>query len=80
MRSLARQPTVPRLPIMCIETDADLVLLDVQMPGLSGLDVAGELARLEPPPAVILVTAYPEYALDGLRAQCGRLSGQAGAP
>jgi two-component system response regulator AlgR len=48
----------------CIETDADLVLLDVQMPGLSGLDVAGELARLEPPPAVILVTAYPEYALE----------------
>jgi two-component system response regulator AlgR len=48
----------------CIETDADLVLLDVQMPGVSGLDVAGELARLEPPPAVILVTAYPEYALE----------------
>jgi two-component system, LytTR family, response regulator AlgR len=48
----------------CIETDADLVFLDVQMPGRNGLEVAGELAALEPPPAVVLVTAYPEYALD----------------
>jgi two-component system response regulator AlgR len=63
MRSLARQPTAPRLPTCASQTEADLVLLDVQMPGLSGLDLAGELARLEPPPAVILVTAYPEYAL-----------------
>lgn len=48
----------------CVETDADLVFLDVQMPGRNGLDVAGELAALKPPPAVVLVTAYPEYALD----------------
>lgn len=48
----------------CTETAADLVLLDVQMPGPDGLEVAGALAELEPPPAVVLVTAYPEYALD----------------
>jgi two-component system response regulator AlgR len=44
--------------------DADLILLDQKMPGLSGLETAAALARLEPPPAVVLVTAYPEYALD----------------
>lgn len=48
----------------CIEHEADLVLLDVQMPGADGLSVAEQLAALRPPPAVVLVTAYPEFALD----------------
>ncbi len=48
---------------LCRSKPVDLVLLDVQMPGLNGLDAARELARLDPPPAVILVTAYEQYAL-----------------
>jgi two-component system response regulator AlgR len=42
----------------------DLVLLDIAIPGMNGLETAERLASLSPPPAVILVTAYPEYALD----------------
>ncbi|MCF7984550.1 MAG: LytTR family DNA-binding domain-containing protein [Thiohalocapsa sp.] len=48
----------------CMESEADLVLLDVRMPGPDGLELAGALAKLDPPPAVVLVTAYPEYAVD----------------
>jgi two-component system LytT family response regulator len=38
----------------------DLVLLDVQMPKLDGFEV---LELVDPPPAVIFITAYDQYAL-----------------
>ncbi|TMP10330.1 DNA-binding response regulator [Pseudoalteromonas sp. S3178] len=45
----------------------DLIFLDVDMPGLNGLQVANELNNLALPPAVVFITAHSEHALDALQ-------------
>lgn len=46
------------------EHGSDLMFLDIQMPGATGLQLAEALGRLKYPPAVIFVTAYSEYAAE----------------
>jgi two-component system response regulator AlgR len=41
----------------------DLLLLDIAMPGLDGIDVARALANRRPAPAVIFVTAFDQFAV-----------------
>jgi len=41
----------------------DLLLLDVQMPGRDGTQLAAELRTRSPAPAIVFVTAHPEHAL-----------------
>ncbi|HEY3635605.1 MAG TPA: LytTR family DNA-binding domain-containing protein [Caldimonas sp.] len=43
--------------------NCDLLLLDVQMPGRDGTQLAAELRTRSPAPAVVFVTAHPEHAL-----------------
>ena len=43
---------------------ADVVLLDIQMPGMGGLELARHLAGLERPPAVVFVTAHDRHAVE----------------
>jgi len=45
------------------EHNCDLVLLDVQMPGRDGMQLAAELKRQPAPPAVVFVTAHAQHAL-----------------
>ena len=42
---------------------ADVVLLDIQMPGALGTEFAAELKRMADAPAVVFVTAHGEHAL-----------------
>lgn len=47
-------------------TDAlspDLLLLDIEMPGLDGIDVARALAARQPSPAIVFVTAFDQFAV-----------------
>jgi two-component system response regulator AlgR len=49
--------------------EPDIVLLDVRMPGIDGLEVARHLATLPEPPAVIFTTAFDEYALQAFESE-----------
>ena len=44
-------------------TAADLMLVDIRMPQMSGIELARHTLALPRPPAVIFVTAYDEYAI-----------------
>jgi two-component system, LytTR family, response regulator AlgR len=46
-----------------------VVLLDIRMPGMTGIEVARHLGALEHPPAIVFTTAYDEYALEAFEAQ-----------
>lgn len=46
----------------------DVILLDIRMPGLGGIEAAHHLNSLENPPAIVFTTAYDEYAIDAFEA------------
>ncbi len=46
------------------EREVDAVFLDIQMPGLTGLELAQVLRRFKRPPPVVFVTAHEAHAVD----------------
>lgn len=50
------------------DEEPDLVLLDIRMGGMDGLQVARQLSEMDVPPAVIFTTAYAEHALSAFDA------------
>ena len=47
----------------------DVVLLDIRMPGVDGIETAHHLNAMASPPAVVFTTAYNEYAIDAFDAR-----------
>lgn len=47
----------------------EIVLLDIRMPGVDGIETAHHLNAMETPPAVVFTTAYDEYAIDAFDAR-----------
>jgi DNA-binding LytR/AlgR family response regulator len=51
------------------EAEVDVVLLDIQMPGLTGLELAQVLARFRTPPPIVFVTAHEGHAVEAFDVQ-----------
>lgn len=54
---------------MALAHKPDVILLDIRMPGLDGLQVARHLSSMGEAPSIIFTTAYDEHALAAFDAQ-----------
>jgi two-component system, LytTR family, response regulator AlgR len=48
---------------MASETSPNLLLLDIRMPVMDGIEAAGHLQKIDPAPAIIFTTAFDGYAI-----------------
>jgi DNA-binding LytR/AlgR family response regulator len=47
--------------------EADVLFLDIQMPGMGGMAVAKAISHQPEPPMIVFVTAFSQYALDAFK-------------
>jgi two-component system response regulator AlgR len=54
---------------LCRRYQPDIVLMDIRMPVMGGLEAAAHISKLEKPPAVIFCTAYDTHAVEAFQVQ-----------
>ena len=54
---------------LATKLNPDVVLLDIRMPGVDGIETAHHLNTMQSPPAIVFTTAYNEYAIDAFEAR-----------
>ncbi len=53
---------------MITEHSPEIILLDIRMPGMDGLELANHLLNFDTPPAIVFTTAYQDHALSAFNA------------
>ena len=75
LRTLLADCTAPQAEVLCEAANGpqaitalrqgtfDLVMMDVRMPGMDGVELAHTISSMSAPPAVVFVTAHAEHAV-----------------
>ncbi|HNV60987.1 MAG TPA: LytTR family DNA-binding domain-containing protein [Rhodoferax sp.] len=61
---VAEAANAPQALALVQHHGVDVALIDIHMPGTDGLTLARALRAMEPPPAVVFVTAHAEHAVE----------------
>lgn len=63
------------MPFICstLERQNDLLLTDVVMPGMSGIELANAIRELDPSMPIVLASGYSEETLEGAGAEFAML-------
>ncbi|MCA1055932.1 LytTR family DNA-binding domain-containing protein [Rossellomorea aquimaris] len=54
---------------LILTRDLDVLFLDIEMPGMSGVELAETLQKMKRKPEIVFATAYPDYALKAFRVE-----------
>lgn len=58
---------------MAADDDYDVLITDIRLPGMSGIDLVQNIRRSSRPPQIIVITAYPEWYKEAQVAGAGRI-------